>query len=66
MKPVSKEEFFKPIFADGLDVHPSIVSAFPYTSVWEFHRMLRKTAYGKTVDRIEGGKIVTDYFIEVA
>lgn len=60
---VSKADFFKPIYDNGLDVHPSIVSRFPYTSEWRFHRKLSAPLYGKTVDRLERGMIVTDYFV---
>ncbi len=63
MKQVTKEEFFAPIYADGLDVHPSIVTKFPYTSVWRFHRRLGEPLYGKTVDKFDGGKTTTDYFL---
>ena len=63
MKQVSKDEFFRRICDGGLDVHPSIVTGSPYTSEWRFHRLLGQPLFGKSVERIEGGLIVTDYFI---
>lgn len=63
MRQVSKEEFFKPIYDKGLDVHPSIVTKYPYTSIWNFHRKFGEPAYGKTVDRVERGLLHTDYFV---
>lgn len=63
MRQVSRDEFLKPIFARGLDVHPSIISNFPYTSIWQFHRQMGSPAYGKTVDRVERGQTVTEYFV---
>lgn len=64
MKQVSKEAFFAPIFARNLDVHPEIVSAWPYTSVWTLHRETGRPVYGKTVTRVGAGKLEFDYFIE--
>ena len=64
MTKVSKNEFFKRIYEGKLDVHPSIVSArFPYTSDWKFQRQYGAPLFGRTVDRIEGGLTVTDYFV---
>ena len=63
MRKVTKEQFFAPIYAKNLDVHPRIVTGFPYTSSWEFHRQVNRAVYGKTVDRVEGGRISTDYFL---
>ncbi len=63
MREVTKDEFFKPIRDKGFDVHPSIVSKFPYTSLWKFPRKFGEPVYGKTVDRKEGGRILTAYFV---
>jgi hypothetical protein len=61
---VSKEEFFKPIYDRGLDVHPCIKTDWPYTSDWEFHKQLGRPVYGRTVLREEGGRMLTSYFID--
>lgn len=67
MKQVSKGEFFAPIYARNLDVHPYIVNErHPYTEEWRFPRRPGRPLYGKTVDRIEGGTIRTAYFIAEA
>ena len=63
LRPVTKEQFFAPIFRDQLEVHPSIVTRFPFTSEWRFHRQLGVPLYGKTVDRVEGGVTVTVYLL---
>lgn len=64
MRQVSKEEFFKPIYDKGLDVHPTIVSSsFPYTSEFRFHRQPGTPVYGKIVDRRDGGRTISDYFV---
>ena len=60
LRPATKEQFFAPIFRDKLDVHPSIVTGFPYTSEWRFHRQLGAPLYGKTVD---DGITATVYFL---
>lgn len=59
---VSKEAFYKPIYDKRLDVHPSIVTSFPYTSIWKFTRN-GGTVYGKTVDVVEGGTVRTEYYL---
>lgn len=51
MKKVSKKEFWDHI--NKLDVHPSIVGPFPYTSIFK-HRDGRET--GKIVETKESGK----------
>ena len=64
LRQVTREEFFAPIYAKGLDVHPSIVTAhYPYTSEWRFHRQFGTPLFGKTVGRIEGGLAVKDYYL---
>lgn len=64
MRQVSQDEFFKPIYDKGLDVHPSILPGrFPYTSEFRFHRQHNTPIYGKIVDRVEGGRTISDYFI---
>jgi len=61
LRPVTKDQFFAPIYRDKLDVHPSIVTNFPYTSEWRFHRRLGAPLYGKTVD--DGGITATVYLL---
>lgn len=61
---VSKEEFFDAINKGKLDVHPTIVSSFPYTSLWKFQRTMSRAVFGKTVDSVDGGTIKTSYFIK--
>ncbi len=63
MKQVSKDQFFSAIYKGKLNVHPSIRGNFPYTSVWMFLNNPRGAPFGKSVDRVEGGVIKTDYFI---
>lgn len=63
MRKVTKEQFFAPIYAKNLDVHPRIVTSFPYTSSWEFHRQTDRAVYGKTVDNVDRGRINTEYFL---
>lgn len=63
MRQVTREEFFAPIYAEGLDVHPTIISRFPYSSEWRFPRKLGEPLYGKTVETIEKAEIITAYFI---
>ncbi len=64
MRIVTKDEFFAPIYRDKLDVHPRIInSRFPYTSMWEFHRLHGQPLYGKTVDSTEAGRINTTYYL---
>jgi hypothetical protein len=60
---VSKDEFYRRIYEGGLDVHPSIVTRFPFTSDWKFHRRLGQPLFGRSVQRVEGGRIETDYFV---
>lgn len=64
MTEATREQFFDAITSRGLDVHPEIVSRFPYTSIWRFIRMPGKPIYGKTVDRLERGRIRTSYFLK--
>lgn len=64
MQPVSKEKFYATV--GPLNVHPRIVnSSHPYTSIWELQNGSRKVI-GKSVDRMEGGRSLTDYFLENA
>jgi hypothetical protein len=63
LKQVSRDEFLASIYANNLDVHPTIVTAFPYTSEWRFHRQIGKPLWGKTIDRVERGNIRTEYFV---
>lgn len=67
MKEVSKAEFFAPIYANNLDVHPTIVSdRYPYTSEWRFPRRPGRPLYGKTVDRVESNQTRTTYLLAEA
>lgn len=61
---VTKDQFFAPIYDLGLDVHPDIISRFPYTSEWRHQKRIGRPLYGRTVQRLEGALIVTDYFKE--
>lgn len=61
MRQVTKEEFYAA--AGPLNVHPQIVSGFPYTHHWIYLNNPRGPMFGKTVDRIESGLIATDYFL---
>ena len=61
MKKVSTEEFYKTV--GGLDVHPTIISKWPYTSLWKLHRELGTPVVGKSVVRVDRGVSVTDYFL---
>lgn len=63
VRQTSKKGFFEPIYAKKLNVHPRIVSQFPYTCEWRFIGQFNSPVYGKTVDRIERGVVVTDYFV---
>lgn len=61
MRPVTREEFFGPIYARKLDVHPSIQPGpWPYTSIWRFPRNPGSRPYGKSVGRVNGGY---DYYL---
>lgn len=61
---VSHDKFFERINSQKLDVQPRIVNdRYPYTASWDFHRLPGRPVYGKTVDRVEGGRTVTDYFL---
>ncbi|MFC4624195.1 hypothetical protein ACFO1V_02965 [Daeguia caeni] len=61
MRQVSKGEFYAAV--GKLNVHPKIVSGFPYECQWIFLNDPRGPLFGKTVDRVEGGLTVTDYFL---
>lgn len=61
MRQVSKSEFYAAV--GQLNVHPKIVSGFPYECQWIFLNDPRGPLFGKTVDRVEGGLTVTDYFL---
>lgn len=67
MQQVTKARFYGAIFDGGLDVHPTITNdRYPYSSDWKFHRKPGTPLFGRTVDRIEGGQTVTDYFLVVS
>lgn len=61
MRQVTKEEFYAAV--GSLNVHPKIVSGFPYECRWIFLNNPHGPLSGKTVDRIEGGLIARDYFL---
>jgi hypothetical protein len=63
MRQVTREEFFKRIYSQKLDVHPTIVSGWPYTSNWTFHNQIGRPLYGKTVLYEEAGQIKTHYHL---
>lgn len=57
MRSVSKDEFYGPIYAKGLNVHPSIVNGkWPYTSVFRFLNNPHAVPYGKVVGLPDGSK----------
>lgn len=59
MNRVSKEEFFRVI--GPLNVHPSIrPTKFPYTSDW---KTPQGKLYGTSIDHVESGAIITDYYL---
>lgn len=58
MTKVSRDEFYKAV--GPLNVHPHIVTSFPYTSDWQ---LPTRQTIGRSVDRVEGGLIVTDYYL---
>lgn len=61
MKDVTKEQFYA--LMGPLNVHPRIMTSYPYTSEWRLQDMSRKMV-GKTIDRRDGGHIVTTYEVE--
>lgn len=61
MKQVSKDEFYKAV--GPLDVHPNIVTKWPYTSEWRLQNDIARTLIGKTVLREERGHVLTEYFL---
>lgn len=64
MRQVTRVEFFNDIIARKLDVHPTITNdRFPYASAWIFPRQPGRPVYGKSVDRLERGALVTDYYL---
>lgn len=64
LRQVTREDFFAPIYAKNLDVHPTIVTdRYPYASEWRLHRQIGTPLVGKTVGRLEGGLAVQDYFL---
>lgn len=61
LRKVTKDEFFKAINADKLDVHPTIITdKYPYTSEWRFPRNPGRQVYGRTVGQPNGGN---EYFL---
>ena len=61
MKQVSKADFFGPIFANRLDVHPRITNdRWPYRTDWQFHRKPGAPLYGKAIGKTDG---TNDYFL---
>ena len=67
MREVTKDEFYRRIYDDGLDLHPTIVSnAYPYTSVFRWRKNPHAEPYGKVVGTIERGVEVNTYFVSSA
>lgn len=61
MNTVTKEQFFAKI--NPLNVAGHIQPGpHPYTTVFKLQAGFQQTI-GKTVDRYEGGRIVTDYYL---
>lgn len=63
MRRAGKEEFYEPIYRDRLNVHPTIITGFPYTSDWKYQGTLTGKTYGRTVDILIGGMIQTEYYL---
>ena len=63
MREVTKEKFYGPIYATNLNVHPSIVGNYPYTSVFRFLQNPNAQPYGKIADAVEDGLFRKRYFI---
>jgi hypothetical protein len=61
VRQVSKDEFYKAV--GPLNVHPNIVTGWPYTSEWRLQNDMARTLIGKTILRQEGGQLLTDYFL---
>ena len=61
MRPVTEEEFYAAV--GPLNVHPRIKGQWPYTCHWVYLDNPHGHLFGKTVDRVEGGLTVTDYFM---
>ncbi len=61
MKKVSRDEFYKTV--GRLNVHPQIMTNYPYTSDWRLQSEPMRQPVGRSVDRVEGGVIVTDYYV---
>lgn len=51
MKPVSKQEFFRIVKEHELDVHPHIVSGYPFHHEWRFRY---RDLFGKDEPIIDG------------
>ncbi len=63
MRQVTKKEFYDKVYDGKHNVHPSIIGKWPYTSHWIYLNNPHGPLFGKTVERLEGGLIVTDYFL---
>ena len=61
MTKVSRDEFFKAVAR--MNVHPQIVTNYPYTADWRLQSEPMRQPVGRTVDRVDGGSIVTDYYL---
>ena len=66
LREVSKEEFFASV--RNLDVHPRIVSSFPYRSEWRLQRGISRQLIGVTQDYFPPGKKLTEtrYFLPIS
>lgn len=67
MRPVSKSVFYQAVKDENANVHPSIQPGpFPYTMIWKYCQSPDSQPFGKSVDRCERGRVVTDYFLNDA
>lgn len=65
MKQVTKEEFYAGIFDGRLDVHPKIVSSYPFNTHWVF-RDGRMYGVELTTDVVDGVRVyphVSSYYV---
>ena len=63
MREVTKDQFYAPTYAGNLDLVPSIVGSYPYTSVFRYRANLNQRPYGKIVDAVKGGALEKVYYI---
>lgn len=58
---VTKEEFYAAM--GPLDVHPQIVTRWPYTAEWRLQWGMKRAVVGKTVITEGRGTLITTYFL---